>query len=98
MIFAVAEVDLRSGMPDYLPFWQHVRFGTIESFMQYVERAKLLSHYRCNVDVQPGDRLLTLSTCTGTDDNKRLIIMARKLRPNENELELNMSIYSTSDR
>ena len=61
-------------------------------------QARTLSHYRCNVEVVPGDRLLTLSTCTGTDDHKRLIIMARKIREGENELELNMSIYTTSDR
>ena len=98
VIFSVAEVDVRSGKPDYLPFWHHSRFASVSAFAQYVERARLLSHYRCNVDVQPGDRLLTLSTCTGSDDNKRLIIMARKLRPGENELELNMGIYSTTDR
>lgn len=98
VIFSVAEVDIRSNKPDYLPFWQNSRFASAQAFMDYVERAKLLSHYRCNVDVQPGDRLLTLSTCTGTDDNKRLIIMARKLRDNESEFELNMSILSTADR
>lgn len=98
VIFAVAEVDIRSGRPDYLPFWHNSRFSSADAFMEYVNRAQLLSQYRCNVDVQPGDRLLTLSTCTGTDDNKRLIVMARKLRDNENELELNMGIYSTSDR
>ena len=98
VIFSVAEVDIRSSKPDYLPFWHQSRFASADAFMQYVERAKLLSHYECNVDVQPGDRLLTLSTCTGTDDNKRLIIMARKLRDNENEFELNMSILSTADR
>lgn len=98
VIFAVAEVDVRSGRPDYLPFWQNTRFASADAFMDYVERAQLLSHYRCNVDVEPGDRLLTLSTCTGTDDNKRLIVMARKIRDGENEFELNMSILSTSDR
>lgn len=98
VIFAVVEADIRAGKPDYLPFWHHSRFASAASFTEYVERAKLLSHYRCNVDVQPGDRLLTLSTCTGTDDNKRLIVMARMLREGENELELNMGIYSTTDR
>lgn len=98
VIFAVGEVDIRSGRPDYLPFWQNTRFSSADAFMAYVERAQLLSHYRCNVEVVPGDRLLTLSTCTGTDDNKRLIVMARKIRDGENEFELNMSILSTSDR
>ena len=98
VIFAVGEVDIRSGKPDYLPFWLYSRFSSISAFNDFVERARLISHYRSNVDVQPGDRLLTLSTCTGTDENKRLIIMARKIREGENELELNMSIYTTSDR
>jgi len=98
VIFAVAEVDLRWNKGDYLPFWENVRFSSAESFMDYVRKARDLSHYRCNVDVQPGDRLLTLSTCTGNDDNKRLVVMARRLRDNENKLQLNMSIMSTDDR
>ena len=73
-------------------------FSSASTFEEYVKNVRSLSHYRCNVDVVPGDRLLTLATCTGTDDNKRLIVMARKLRDNENELELQMGILSTSDR
>jgi len=98
VIFAVSEVDIRWDRANYLPFWQDVRFSSADAFMNYVNKARSLSHYRCNVDVQPGDRILTLSTCEGTDDNKRLIVMARRLRDGENELQLNMSIMSTSDR
>lgn len=98
VIFAVCEVDIRAGRTDYLPFWHDVRFSSANAFEEYVSDARALSHYRCNVDVSPGDRLLTLSTCTGTDDNKRLLVMARKLRDDENELELKISILSTSDR
>ena len=98
VIFAVAEVDIRHAKPDYLPFWHHVRFSSAQAFSDYISKARALSHYRCNIDVVPGDRLLTLSTCTGTDDNKRLIVMARKIRDDENELELQMDILSTSDR
>lgn len=98
VIFAVCEADIRPGKIDHLPFWYHSRFSSISSFDEYIKKARSLSHYRCNVDVIPGDRLLTLATCTGTDDNKRLIVMARKIRDNENELELQMAILSTSDR
>lgn len=98
VIFAVCEVDIRPGKINHLPFWYHSRFSSISSFDEYIKKARSLSHYRCNVDVIPGDRLLTLATCTGTDDNKRLIVMARKIRDNENELELQMAILSTSDR
>lgn len=98
VIFAVSEVDIRYGMRDCLPFWQNVRFSSADAFMEYVEKARSLSHYRCNVDVQPGDRLLTLSTCTGTDDNKRLVVMARRIRDDEDTLALDMSVMSTSNR
>ena len=98
VIFAVCEVDIRPGKYDHLPFWYQTRFSSVSAFEEYVRSARLLSHYRCNVDVVPGDRLLTLATCTGTDDNKRLIIMARKVRDGENELELQMNILTTSDR
>lgn len=98
VIFAVAEVDLRWNKGDYLPFWENVRFSSADSFMNYVKKARDLSHYRCNVDVVPGDRLLTLSTCTGNDDNKRLIVMARRIRDNEDLTQLNMAVLMTGDR
>ncbi len=98
VIFAVCEADIRPGTVDYLPFWQYSRFPNVTVFEEYIQKARAMSHYRCNVDVAPGDRILTLSTCTGTDDNKRLLVMARRLRPDENELELETSILSTSDR
>ena len=98
VIFAVCEVDIRAGKSDYLPFWSYSRFSDADSFTSYVNKAESLSHYRCNVDVEPGDRLLTLSTCVGDDENKRLIVMARKLRVGEDTFTLNLNIMSTDDR
>lgn len=98
VIFAVCEVDLRRDNPDYLPFWMYSRFSDAETFLSYVEKARALSRYRCGVTVEPSDRLLTLSTCIGDDANRRLLVMARRIRDDESELELNMAVYSTSDR
>lgn len=98
VIFAVCEVDIRAGKSDYLPFWSYSRFSDPDTFTSYVKKAVSLSHYRCNVDVEPGDRLLTLSTCVGDDSNKRLIVMARKLRDGEDTFTLNLAIMSTDDK
>lgn len=98
VIFAVCEVDIRSDQPFYLPFWYYQRFSTEKQFTDYIASARAFSQYFCSVDVEPGDRLLTLSTCTGTDDNKRLIVMARKIRDNEDLLALNMAVLSTYDK
>lgn len=98
VIFAVCEVDVRQGQPYYLPFWFYQRFSDEKQFMDYVASARAYSQYFCAVDVAPGDRLLTLSTCTGTDDNKRLLVMARKVRDGEDLLALNMAVLSTYDK
>ena len=98
VIFAVAEVDVRPGNVAHLPFWYYSRFNSVAAFESYVEKARAISHYRCNVDVVPGDRLLTLATCNGSEESKRLVVMARKVRENESERDLQLAILSTSDR
>lgn len=98
VIFAVLEADVRYDQKDYLPFWVYPRFDSAEGFADYIADVKRLSHYHCDIDVVPGDRLLTLSTCTGDDDNKRLLVVARRVRDNENMLALNTSILTTYDR
>ena len=98
IIFAVAEVDTRPEQGRYLGFLSYAFFTIDEDFTQYVSRAKMLSYYECPVDVQPSDRLLTLATCTGTDDNTRLLVMARQLRPDEDKVKLEAAILSTHQR
>ena len=94
VIFAVAEVNIVSGNTHYFPFWHSFSFDTYESFRQYVSLAKEYSRFKVNIDVQPGDRLLTLATCSSGDDNLRLIVMARMLREDEDTTKLSNQIYS----
>ena len=96
VIFAVAEVNIVAGNTHYFPFWHKFRFDDYESFRQYVSLAKEYSRFKVNIDVQPGDRLLTLATCSSGDDNLRLIVMARELREDEDMIMLNNQIYSAT--
>lgn len=98
VIFAICEVDTEPDAMDYLPFWIYSRFVDVEEFTDYVTRVRDLSHIRSEVDVVPGDRLLTLATCSGSESSKRLLVVARKIRDGENELELNMAVMRTADR
>ncbi len=97
VIFAVFEADCRPDQPMYFDFISHPTFPTDEDFTRYVSRAKRLSLYRVPLEVLPGDRLLTLATCTGTDENTRLLVMARMLRKGEDEIELRKALYSITD-
>ncbi|MEG1195710.1 MAG: class B sortase [Clostridia bacterium] len=97
VIFSVMEVDIRSDKPRFFPFWDVSDFIDRYAFDACINTARSYSHYNSKVEVLPGDRLLTLATCLGEDDSKRLVIMARKLRPNEDMLALNAAIYSTGN-
>lgn len=96
VIFAVAEVNIVAGNTHYFPFWHKFRFDDSESFRQYVSLAKEYSRFKVDIDVQPGDRLLTLATCSSGDDNLRLIIMARMVREDEDTIMLTNKIYSAT--
>lgn len=64
---------------DYLNFLD----GTEETFMEYVENVQVRSLIDTGVDVQPGDRLLTLSTCSYEFTDARFVVVARKVRDGE---------------
>ena len=96
VIYAVAEVSINPSDADYLPFWAYENFTTQSQWNAYVGKIRELSRYRTQVDVQPGDRLLTLATCSGADNNRRLLVAARKVRDGESTLTLKQSVYSTT--
>ena len=54
---------------------QQFNFETDEAFMEYVNAARARSYYQFDVDVQPGDHLLSLVTCSYKDENGRFVLM-----------------------
>ncbi len=59
-----------------------------EKFMQYIEQVRERSLFTTDVDVQPDDKVLTLSTCTyelGTSIDARFVVVARLVRDGESE-------------
>ncbi len=64
---------------DYLNFLD----GTEAKFMEYVENVRVRSLLNTGVDVQPGDRLITLSTCSYEFTDARFVVVARKIREDE---------------
>jgi sortase B len=54
-----------------------------DSFEELLEEIYMRSNYHTNVDVQPTDTLLTLSTCNYTFQDARFTVQARLLREGE---------------
>ena len=94
VIFCVAEVNIVPGNTHYFPFWHRFNFTDETGFNQFVSLAKEYSRFKVDIDVEPGDRLLTLATCASEDSNLRLIVMARMVRENEDTIMLANKIYS----
>ncbi len=54
-----------------------------EAFESYIQAVNERRLYDTGVDIQPGDKLLTLSTCTYEFEDARLVVLARMVRPGE---------------
>ncbi len=70
-------------------FYYHTyhNFETQEDFDWYVNEVLKRSLIVSGVDVEYGDKLLTLSTCTVEFDDSRFVVYARRLREGEDEFD-----------
>lgn len=68
-------------------YWNTLNFQTEDEFYDYVNKVKRRTLRHTNVDVKYGDQLLTLSTCHGSFESAKLVVMARMLRPGEDPYE-----------
>ena len=75
---AVAEDDNGYVFPYYF-----TGLSTDEKKAAYLQELQQRSLYSTGVDVRPGDKLLTLSTCSHEFDNARLVVVARMVREGE---------------
>ncbi len=68
-------------------YWNYIELDDEETFYDYVNEVKRRTLRLTNVDVEYGDTLLTLSTCSNTISNGRLVVCARALREGEDPYE-----------
>ena len=55
-----------------------------EAYLSYIAALDERKLYDTGVDIAPGDKLITLSTCTYEFDDARLVVVGRMVRPGEN--------------
>ncbi len=65
-------------------YWTEVNFDSDEAFNAYVDEVRRRSLWDIDVDTQPGDKLLTLSTCCyDFRPEARCVVVARAIREGE---------------
>ncbi len=85
-IFSVFLTNTREDQGEVFDYYNQVSFSSSAEFYNYVLECMDRSMYETGVDIEYGDELLTLSTCdasVGLED-MRLVVVARKVRENEN--------------
>lgn len=69
---------------DVFEYTKKIYFKNSDEFFDFVLECEDRSMYETGVDVQYGDEFVTLSTCdASTSMDLRLVVVARKVRPNE---------------
>ena len=88
----IIRFDTRAGFGEYeifavfkvapADFLYHTFINAAEQaeFYEYVRRCKELSLYDTGIAVGYGDNLITLSTCEYSQEDGRLVVVARKIR------------------
>lgn len=90
-IFSVFIEDVVTTNEKQFQYYNKIGFNSEEEFYEYVNGCKQRTIISNDVDVTYGDKLVTLSTCTSVFNNTsgdgRLVIVARRVRPNEDVFE-----------
>lgn len=87
-VFAAFDANPNPTHTDYFNYAGYVSFGSDGQFADYVQAARTHSLWAVGVDVQPGDRLVTLAVPNGDAEGTFLVLMARRLRDDEDAAAL----------
>lgn len=86
-VLAVVLADEEETEEQWRYDFRRTRFSSEEDFLQHIENIRARSLFDYPTEVQEGDELLVLSTCTAYSSAKlkdgRLLVIARKVRPGE---------------
>ncbi len=80
--FAVFDASMSPDSPGYVKI-RRIGFGSAEENAAYLEEMKSASLFDIPVDVEAGDQLLTLVTCSYSHEDGRFVLVARKVREGE---------------
>lgn len=87
LIFGYFIADAEDTTDTRFDYWNAISFADDTEFYNYVNEVKRRTLRITNVDVEYGDKLLTLSTCNNAFDTARLVIVARLVREGEDPYE-----------
>ena len=64
---------------DEFKYYEFYQANTEQEFLDFYENIKKLSLYDTGVTAEFGDTFLTLSTCFGSAEDERFVVIAKKI-------------------
>lgn len=84
-IFAVFKSKVYNNVDEVFKYYNFINAYTEEEFNEYIRNVKELALYDTGITPVYGDELLALSTCEYSQENGRLVVVARKIKKAETE-------------
>lgn len=78
-IISVFKTTVYTESENEFKYFQFSDAAESEQFDRYIQRVKEKAFYDTGVSAEYGDKLITLSTCEYSDQNSRLVIVAKKV-------------------
>ena len=60
-------------------YYNYINFNDIQELNEFIDNCKKLQCYDTGVDINYGDKLITLSTCEYSEKNGRMVIVAKQI-------------------
>lgn len=61
------------------PYQRHLDYESEENYLSFIETCQDLALYDTGVTAEPGDKFITLSTCEYSQENGRLVVVAKRI-------------------
>jgi len=79
-IIAVFLSEVYNKDENVFKYYQFIQADNENEFNDYIKNIKALSLYKIDVTAEYGDQLLTLSTCDYSNENGRMVVVAKKIK------------------
>lgn len=95
VVIAVLVVPDNADDPGYVNYLGHPSFRSGKQFLDYANELVERSVYEIPIDINETDALLTLSTCY---EDERLLVVGRRLRPEESLSDVKARIWEAHEK
>ena len=97
-VFAVFTCNVNTANGEVFPYYDFINPSDEKEFNTFVDTVRTISKLNIPVDVDYGDKLLTLSTCYYDFDGQRLVVVARQVREDESsKVDVNKAAFNSGD-